>query len=183
MKKISVIFILFGALNTIAQHKVSHFVGLDVGTHPYRDDVIRSKFETNANYILRYRLLSLKTQVGITPFTNFGHITKFGVQIGILTNPQKKFSYFLYYGGCKQIASKEDYQSNDSFQRIYTYRKQTNFLISTGFFIKPKNHEFLKFGFEAKSHFVWITTNSKAFNADGYILNLNASIYIIINKK
>jgi hypothetical protein len=186
-------FLLIFIAEYRAQHPIQHILGGNIGTQPCKNCEIYHgglyKFETNANYTFRYRLFAANLTTGVAPVTKYGAIWKSYFSIGILTNPDRLFSYYLNFGGGFHGATKAEYADQ---QGAWIYVIQPSERFSMGFYLNTFKNRNLLLGLEAS--LTQLTLSPKYSGSgpsvwspkDVYIIpmNVNLSInYIFKSKK
>jgi hypothetical protein len=124
---------------------VNTILGVDVG-YAYDNSIFGAKLDANFNYLFVYKHFIFKTQIGITPFTNFGNVSKVFTTLGFTTKINKMLSWNIMFGPGITFASKpypipnkiiSGYRSED-----LSFHGSLNGVLSSGFYstcFKNKN--------------------------------------------
>ncbi len=183
MLKINVaLFFMLSAILTCAQEttkpinpNINHMVGVDVGYTDYAGGYLKTKGEINVNYIFNPYFFCIKSQIGITPKSDFGTLTKTYITAGFSTNTNKIISWHFLFGFGSIVAS--DNNNNN----YYVFNGKIRPVIESGFYTKPFKNKRHVFGLNSTLSTYSIYVNDRYYVTE-FAFNINLSYNLKINK-
>lgn len=159
-----------------AQSKSHHHLSVGAGYYP-DPDMAGKRGEFIFSYLFSKKHFYAKLETGISPFTNFGTVTRIYPTLGFTTKLENKLSWHLGAGIGTLFSSKKYFFYGDSYEF-----GGTGYILNTGFLFKY--NELLKFGIESSfGTYVVDTHEPHGSKTNGIASFINCSVYFSLNKK